>query len=83
MERGERMRKVLLGIAFLLVLTVSPIQTVQASEYDVEIETCLNKGGMQRADVIVTKYRVNNGVVQYRRWNETRGYWVDPDWINK
>ena len=83
MERGERMRKVLLGIAFLLVLTVSPIQTVQASEYDVEIEICLNKGGMQRADVIVTKYRVNNGVVQYRRWNETRGYWVDPDWINK
>lgn len=35
-----------------------------------------------RADVIVTKYRINNGVYQYRRWNETRGYWVDSDWIN-
>ena len=35
-----------------------------------------------RADVIVTKYRYLNGVYQYRRWNETKGYWVDPEWIN-
>ena len=35
-----------------------------------------------RADVIVYKYRVYNGVPQYRRWNETRGYWVDPYWID-
>ena len=38
--------------------------------------------GYMRADVIVTKFRVLNGKVQYRRWNETRGYWVDPDWID-
>ena len=35
-----------------------------------------------RADVIVVKYRISNGVPQYRRWNETQGYWVDPYWIN-
>lgn len=29
------------------------------------------------ADVIVTKTRIYNGKQQYRRWNETRGYWVD------
>lgn len=34
------------------------------------------------ADKIVTKYRVSNGVLQYRRWNQTQGYWVDPDWID-
>ncbi len=34
------------------------------------------------ADVIVYKYRLLDGVIQYRRWNETRGYWVDPYWIN-
>lgn len=34
------------------------------------------------ADVIVKKYRDYNGVIQYRRWNETRGYWVDPYWIS-
>ncbi|MFR3788360.1 MAG: hypothetical protein ACLTWR_13895 [Agathobaculum desmolans] len=34
------------------------------------------------ADVIVYKYRIYNGKQQYRRWNETRGYWVDPYWID-
>ena len=33
------------------------------------------------ADVIVTKYRAYQGLFQKRRWNETRGYWVDPEWI--
>ena len=35
-----------------------------------------------RADVIVYKYRLHNGVYQFRRWNETRGYWVDPYWMD-
>lgn len=34
------------------------------------------------ADVIVYKYRIYNGKYQYRRWNETRGYWVDPYWMD-
>ena len=34
------------------------------------------------ADVIVYQYRIYNGKRQYRRWNETRGYWVDPYWID-
>lgn len=35
-----------------------------------------------RADVIIYKTREVNGVKQYRRWNETKGCWVDPEWIN-
>ena len=35
-----------------------------------------------RAVVIVRKHRMANGVRQYRRWNETHGYWVDPYWID-
>ena len=35
-----------------------------------------------RKDVIVTKYRLYNGKLQYRRWNETWGYWVDPYWMD-
>lgn len=36
-----------------------------------------------RADVIYWRYRtLASGTVQKRRWNETRGYWVDPHWIN-
>jgi len=34
-----------------------------------------------RADVIVTKFRNYAGKLQYRRWNNTRGYWVDSYWI--
>ena len=35
-----------------------------------------------RADIIIMKTRFYNGVLQYRRWNETKGYWVDPYWID-
>lgn len=34
------------------------------------------------ADQIVMKTRWHNGVLQYRRWNKTKGCWVDPDWID-
>ncbi len=34
------------------------------------------------SDVIVTKTRVYNGKLQYRRWNETKNCWVDPYWID-
>lgn len=37
---------------------------------------------MPRADVIEVKYRMYNGKLQYRRWNATRGYWVDSAWKN-
>lgn len=35
-----------------------------------------------RMDEIVTKYRFFNGKAQYRRWNQTKGVWVDPAWID-
>jgi len=38
-------------------------------------------GIMPYADEIETKWRVSLGRLQYRRWNVTRGYWVDPEWI--
>lgn len=35
---------------------------------------------MPLKDEIVIYTRVNNGKMQYRRWNATQGYWVDPYW---
>ncbi len=36
-----------------------------------------------QADLSETYFRVNaEGQPQYRRWNATRGYWIDPDWID-
>lgn len=37
---------------------------------------------MPLKDVIVVKVREYNGKLQYRRWNQTQGYWVDPYWID-
>lgn len=35
------------------------------------------------ADTIIYRYRVNEeGVKQYRRWNDTNHCWVDEDWID-
>lgn len=36
---------------------------------------------VERADVIIKQYRVHEGKLQYRHWNETQGEWVEPDWI--
>lgn len=35
----------------------------------------------QATDTIITKYRLYNDKIQYRRWNATKGVWVDPYWI--
>lgn len=36
-----------------------------------------------RADQIYWRYRMlSDGTIQKRRWNATKGYWVDPHWIN-
>lgn len=36
-----------------------------------------------RADVVYWMFRtLADGTVQKRRWNATRGYWVDPHWID-
>lgn len=39
-------------------------------------------GVMPLADKIVIKYRTHLGKLQYRRWNQTKGVWVDPYWID-
>lgn len=40
-------------------------------------------GIMPLSDVIVMKLRTYNGRLQYRRWNETQGYRVDPYLIDR
>lgn len=73
------MKRFVIGILAVMMVfgAVIPQSTVYADSIIKEMPKESN-----RADVIVTKYRVYNGVLQYRRWNDTRGYWVDPDWID-
>lgn len=76
------MKKGFVLLAVIFIMAVRPIQNVQACEASAVVQIDKGSADVQRADVIVIKYRTNNGVLQYRRWNETRGYWVDPDWID-
>lgn len=72
-------RKIVCVCAAAIVACTSVSTPAFASEVIVENETSTV---MPCADVIVYKYRISNGVYQYRRWNQTQGYWVDPEWID-
>ena len=67
------MKRMLVLLAIIFSIAEESNMIMQADGKDTRI---------QRADVIVEKYRMFNGVLQYRRWNETRNCWVDPDWID-
>ena len=74
-------------LLFVMVLWLTlgncvPIEVNAAESYSYGFLCETNNDTVMRADVIVKKYRMHYGVPQYRRWNETRGVWVDPDWID-
>lgn len=73
----------------ILMATISfcPAGLVNAAEVSEAPEIIrASKNGEEgidpQADIIYYRYRVNNGIRQKRRWNETKGCWVDPYWIN-
>ena len=81
------MKKKLLIVAAVCasLFVVGPTVNVSAAEVeqDVQEQSVQNDIGVAPcADEIVTKFRMLNGHLQYRRWNQTRGYWVDKHWIN-
>ncbi len=60
----------------------SPAKAAEEQNQPAVILSAGNSEAVPYADQIVIYTRTHNGVWQYRRWNETRGYWVDPDWID-
>ncbi len=73
----NRVKKIACFVAmFLMVSAFVPVLSADASA-----PKAVNSI-QPHADKIVVKYRTYNGVRQYRRWNETKGCWVDPYWIN-
>ncbi|WP_305117104.1 hypothetical protein [Acutalibacter muris] len=78
------LRKVIAGTCASLLMAATLCTAAQAAEMSPQPEEtvqAVNSGIQPYADVIVNKYRMYNGKLQKRRWNETRGYWVDPYWI--
>lgn len=84
-EETNMKKRFLIAAAICASLfVVSPTVNVSAAEVeqDVQEQSVQNDIGVAPyADEIVMKFRVHNNKVQYRRWNQTRGYWVDKDWI--
>lgn len=82
------MKKKLLIVAAVCasLFVVGPTVNVSAAEVeqDVQEQSVQNDIGVAPcADEIVTKFRLIDGKkLQYRRWNQTRGYWVDKKWID-
>ena len=78
----KKSRKIVAALfaAAIAVSAMSATVTAQAAEEQSTVQS-FSAGIQPYADVIVTKYRAYQGKFQKRRWNETRGYWVDPDWI--
>ncbi len=76
------MKRALVLLTMIFTVMISPMQSLQVNGGNAVVQDNREIAGMQRADVIVKKYRHYHSVMQYRRWNETQGYWVDPDWID-
>ena len=80
------MKNVFALLIIAISIVVSPMYNVQAYENSIvylsESVLHMDRANEPKADVIVVKFRTHNGVPQYRRWNETQGCWVDPDWID-
>ena len=85
----KKLRKtVSLALCAIMLLTggiigASAAETAEADEQVISVSAAATDPGIEpQADVIVWKYRMYNGQMQKRRWNETKQVWVDPYWIN-
>lgn len=72
-----KMKKGIVITAMILLLASCSMNTIVYAG-----EICTKEAEERIADKIVVKYREYKGRLQYRRWNETKGYWVDSHWID-
>lgn len=80
-------KKILLTTLLLTVSVITIPLQVSASANDnppVILQADNNNEiSINTSDIIEYKYRVNSqGQLQYRRWNATKGYWIDATWLN-
>ena len=73
------LKRAVLGLSVCIVALTAMPALPAVTQAPVEVEAAIEP----RADVIYWRYRrLDDGTIQKRRWNETKGYWVDPDWID-
>lgn len=72
------MREKMYCFLILLVLLFSCPVGVMAEEGNYTSDKIESRA----EDVIIKKYRIFNGKLQYRRWNTYDECWIDPFWID-
>lgn len=80
----NRLRKIMICMIVIEVMASSKLVVEAADTRPCENQQMVDdaNGAVICADSIVIKFRMYHGKQQYRRWNETRGKWVDPEWID-
>lgn len=80
------MKKLFLSLMAAVMLMTGFCSAALAAEPEAPetgITASSEEGIQPYSDIIETKFRTTwDGRIQYRRWNATRGYWVDPAWID-
>lgn len=72
----KKIRHFLTG--FLLAVLVGCSLNVTVLAQEMQSSPCGIEQFME--DTIIYRYRMRNGKLQRRRWNETKQCWVDPEW---
>ncbi|MBR0411178.1 MAG: hypothetical protein IJI25_09320 [Eubacterium sp.] len=67
---------------FSAVLSVNPLTTLTCTAVNPIVHAAEVPPDETKADQIGWVFRRHNGWLQKRRWNYTKGYWVDKYWIN-
>lgn len=83
----KKLNRVLAAFCLAAVLTSGAVTASAATPEEVQEPTVEAAAVVNPADpcseVIETIYRTTiDHRIQYRRWNATHGYWVDPYWID-
>lgn len=83
-----KLKKIMAAFSIATLLVAGTSTTALAAQpTDITPPTArtykVNPPDEPQIDQIETKFRwTGDGKLQYRRWNATRGYWVDPYWID-
>lgn len=80
MEKTKLKRLLLTGALLAGIAAVNPLSAVPFTGSSVAVEAATAPSDDTQADQIGYKYRSINGYLQKRRWNYTKGVWVDPYW---
>lgn len=79
----KHLKRIILSLAIIFTALSAVPACPAITQAPVKVEAAVEPTVEPRADQVYWVYReLEDGTIQKRRWNATRGYWVDPYWIN-